>query len=184
MLTQRYIGRTLSAMFILIFLGGIFSQSLHSQNLRAHYPMHGNANDASGNGNHGTPKGTNISLTSDHNGIANQAYLLNAYGEYIEYTGNSTFRPVLPVTITGWVRNDATGSNKSFMVFTNSYRDNKYDGIWLSITGDNHISAAYAKETLLGVVPEDPKRGPLCYNLDNGIMLLLSSNRTQILMYM
>jgi len=44
----------------------------NAQNLIAYYPFNGNANDASGNNNHGTVKGA--TLTTDRFGIANSAY--------------------------------------------------------------------------------------------------------------
>ncbi len=43
-----------------------------ASNLAAHYPFNGNANDESGNGNHGTPNG--VTLTSDRFGNPDSAY--------------------------------------------------------------------------------------------------------------
>jgi len=48
--------------------------------LVAYYPFDGNANDASGNGNHGTTHG--VTLTTDRFGNANGAYYFGE-GNYI-----------------------------------------------------------------------------------------------------
>ena len=49
--------------------------------LVAYYPFNGNANDESGNGNHGTVYGTK--LTNDRFGNPNSAYLFNGKNDYI-----------------------------------------------------------------------------------------------------
>jgi hypothetical protein len=58
------------------------------------WPFNGNANDESGNGNHGTP-GLGVTLGSDRYGILNTAYDFNGNGNIsltsIPTTGNSDF---------------------------------------------------------------------------------------------
>ncbi|KAB1158396.1 LamG domain-containing protein [Tenacibaculum aiptasiae] len=53
-----------------------------NSNLLAYYPFNGNANDLSGNNNHGNIVG---SLTKDSKGNSNSAALLNGNGDYFEF---------------------------------------------------------------------------------------------------
>jgi len=57
--------------------------------LVAHYPFYGNANDASGNGNHGTVFGA--TLTEDRWGIPNRAYSFDGENDYILLPNESNF---------------------------------------------------------------------------------------------
>ena len=87
----------------------------------AYYPISGNAQDVSGNGNHGFPMGGAI-LTADKNGVPAEAYYFNGKNAYLEFQNNSQFLPDLPVTITAWVRKDNVGQNEKFMVFYQSFQ--------------------------------------------------------------
>jgi len=50
--------------------------------LVAHYPFNGNANDESGNANHGTVNGA--TLTTDRHGVADKAYYFDGEDDFIE----------------------------------------------------------------------------------------------------
>ena len=69
----------LSISFILFVISFGVSQDLPSyiptDGLIAYYPFNGNANDESGNGNHGTVSGA--TLTSDRDGNENSSYLFD-----------------------------------------------------------------------------------------------------------
>src|SRR5256886_9986174 len=67
--------------------------------LIAWYPFTGNANDASTNGNNGTVMGAQ--LTTDRNGVPNQAYLFNGTTDYINV--GQGVKPTFPLTITAWI---------------------------------------------------------------------------------
>ena len=54
--------------------------------LVGYWPFNGNANDESGNGNHGTVNGT--TLTTDRNGVANSAYSFDGIDNYIKIDNN------------------------------------------------------------------------------------------------
>lgn len=59
------------------------SGSSSEENLVAYYPFNGNADDASGHGNHGVLSGPNVPvLTTDRFGIANSAYEFGGYNNY------------------------------------------------------------------------------------------------------
>jgi hypothetical protein len=62
------------------------------------WPFNGNANDESGNGNNGTVSGA--SLTTDKNGIANQAYSFDGVNDFIDAGSSISFSNF---TISTWV---------------------------------------------------------------------------------
>jgi len=69
--------------------------------LVGYWPFNGNADDASGNGNHGTVSGA--TLTTDRFGNANSAYSFNSSSSnYIEIPDNALLRPG-QITISLWV---------------------------------------------------------------------------------
>ena len=65
------------------------------------WPFNGNANDESGNGNHGTVNGA--TLTADRNGVANSAYSFDGIDDYIEVSDNKTLDITQSVTISVWL---------------------------------------------------------------------------------
>ncbi len=72
-----------------------------SDGLVAYYPFDGNANDASGNGNHGTVYG--VTPTTDRLGNANGAYYFDG-NAYIEVPNSDSLHNVTKaVTISAWV---------------------------------------------------------------------------------
>ena len=72
--------------------------------LVAYYPFDGNANDASGNGNHGTTHG--VTLTMDRFGNANRAYYFGD-GNYISVPDSCSLNsPDAEITIAVWARID------------------------------------------------------------------------------
>src|SRR2546425_9002593 len=71
----------LAALVTLLRLPLQLSGASIEDGLIAFYPFTGNANDASTNGNHGSVVGAQ--LTSDRNGMPNQAYLFNGVDDYI-----------------------------------------------------------------------------------------------------
>jgi Concanavalin A-like lectin/glucanases superfamily/Divergent InlB B-repeat domain len=68
--------------------------------LVAYYPFSGNANDASGNGNHGTVYGA--TLTDDRKDYPERAYAFDGLNDYINI-GNGV-KPPLPLTIAMWLK--------------------------------------------------------------------------------
>jgi len=68
--------------------------------LVAYYPFDGNANDASGNGNHGTVYGA--TLSEDRNGNINSAYSFDGINDYIDIDNTAAFDNMQSFTLTGW----------------------------------------------------------------------------------
>lgn len=106
---------TLSPIIILIVALILYSFGLSAQNsksilndsLVAYYPFNGNANDESGNGNHGTVFGA--TLTYDRFGNPNSAYSFDGINDYIEAPADSL--PTGERTISFWFYTTSVASH-------------------------------------------------------------------------
>jgi len=92
--------------------------------LVACYPFDGNANDGSGNGNHGTVNGA--TLTVDRFGKPNSAYLFDGINDYIRVNDDPSIRMDSSFTIVAWVKGDYIRNS-----------------IVAGITGDKNIGASW-----------------------------------------
>lgn len=99
---------TLSILALLIL--STISQAGINDGLVAHYPFNGNANDASGYGNHGTVYGA--TLTADRFGNLNSAYSFNGIDNYIEVPNSDSLNPGA-VTVSAWCKVSAFGESGS-----------------------------------------------------------------------
>lgn len=75
-----------------------FVRSTATGGLVAHYPFTGNAQDASGNGFHGTP--LNAVLTTDRFGIANRAYAFQGASQI----SSAIYFPSSTITVSAWIK--------------------------------------------------------------------------------
>ncbi len=66
----------------LALTGQVQAQSFLTNGLVAYYPFNGNANDASGNGNNGTP--INVTLAPDRFGVPNACYSFNGTNSHVD----------------------------------------------------------------------------------------------------
>ena len=87
----------------------VFSSNLFAQNIPSYvskdglvgwWPFNGNANDESGNGNHGTVNGA--TLTTDRNGKANSSYSFDGLSNKIEVMSNQSF-DIKQLSISLWI---------------------------------------------------------------------------------
>lgn len=76
-----------------------------SNGLMGWWPFNGNANDESGNGNHGNAYGA--ALVADRNGNSDHAFEFNG-DDWIEVLNNSSLQPSNSITISAWVYVDST----------------------------------------------------------------------------
>jgi uncharacterized protein (TIGR02145 family) len=74
------------------------------------WPFNGNANDESGNGNHGTVNGA--TLTSDRNGKPNKAFNLNAIGSKIDLLSTNSYLGTSNHTISYWFKTQYNGNDQ------------------------------------------------------------------------
>ncbi len=81
-----------------------FPSYLPANGLVAWYPFNGNANDESGNGNHGTVNGA--TLTTDRNGNANSAYSFDGVSNFIQLPLSISNQPI---SVSCWFKTNTIG---------------------------------------------------------------------------
>ena len=90
---------------MLVVIGLVFMslpvQADLNNGLVAYYPFNGNANDESGNANHGDVIGA--TLTQDRAGNASSAYHFDGSDDYIKVLSDDTLKISNDITITAWI---------------------------------------------------------------------------------
>ena len=77
--------------------------------LVGYWPFNGNANDESGNGNHGVVNGA--TLSTDRYGVSNKSYSFNGVDNFIEVPDNSVLHLVTQYSFSVWINVNAYISN-------------------------------------------------------------------------
>ena len=90
--------------FFIVLIQGISAQ-IPTTGLLGYYPFNGNANDASGNAQHGTVNGS--TLTADRFGNTNSAYSFNGSTNYISLPAG-TFTTLNLYTYSCWIKPQGT----------------------------------------------------------------------------
>lgn len=103
--------------------------------LRAYYPLDGDANDLSGNGNHGTISGA--TLTTDRSGNPNSAYQFDGINDFINI-GNGV-KPPFPLTVGLWFKADQLRFSSLFRNDAMNDARNRY-GLNLLTNGGGQVS--------------------------------------------
>jgi len=102
--------------------------------LVAYFPFNGNANDESGNVNHGTVNGA--VLTTDRFGNLNKAYSFDGDNDFIEIQDDDSLDLIDSFTICAWVKPDSIQDNAA--IVAKHQGSNNNDGSWeLSKSGDH-----------------------------------------------
>ena len=71
--------------------------------LVAYYPFNGNANDESGNGNHGTVNGATLAV--DKNGTADSAYSFDGVDDYVDCGYDASLNPGTgDISVVAWIK--------------------------------------------------------------------------------
>jgi len=91
----------------------------NAQNLVAYYPFNGNANDVSGNNNHGTVSGA--TLTTDRSGNVNKAYSFDGNNDVITIPQNTILNASDELSFSVWVKPDAFPSGSVMIVGKSNY---------------------------------------------------------------
>ena len=86
---------------LLVINSALLIAQIPTNGLVAWYPFNGNANDSSGNGNHGTNNGA--TLTTDRFGNANSAYTFDGKGNDITSGSSTTLAINMYATISAWI---------------------------------------------------------------------------------
>jgi hypothetical protein len=100
--------KTLILLFSVLFTTMSFGQVpnyVPASGLVGYWPFNGNANDESGNGNNGTNNGA--TMTTDRNGVANQAYSFDGLAAYISASPTLPTGPA-PRTVSCWFNTSAS----------------------------------------------------------------------------
>jgi|688.fasta_scaffold233423_2 hypothetical protein len=94
--------------------------------LVAYYPFSGNANDASGNTNHGTVLG-NVTLATDRFGNSNKAYSFPGNpNSYIDCGNNPTIQVRGALTLSAWIYIDGGSLNPRILQYSGSGNNGGY----------------------------------------------------------
>lgn len=102
--------------------------------LIAHFPFNGNAQDQSGNSNHGTVYGA--SLVSDRKGHVNKAYSFNGINSYIEIPNSPGLNLTGDISISAWI--NCTDLSQSQRIFDKTTVSNS-DAFMLDIHPANQL---------------------------------------------
>jgi len=82
--------------------------------LVAYYPFNGNANDGSGNGNHGTINGATPAM--DRFGSPNRAYYFDGVNDGIVVPDSNTLDIANSITITAWIKPNQGSTSTKYIV--------------------------------------------------------------------
>lgn len=91
---------------VIILINGLAYADI-CNGLVAYYPFNGNADDASGNYNHGAIYGA--TLTTDRVGNADSAYQFDGVDDYIEIPNDPSLNEYDNLSIVAWIKTDSGG---------------------------------------------------------------------------
>lgn len=100
---------SLTLLIILLSHAFAFSQVNLTQGLVAYYPFNGNANDVSGNGNHGVLK-NGTALTADRFGSPNAAFFFDGIDDFIQVPNSSTLNQSQAMTVVAYFYPEQSGT--------------------------------------------------------------------------
>jgi len=101
------------AIALAVVQGG-HSQAFITNGLVAYYPFNGNANDESGNINHGIVNGA--TLATDRFGVANRAYYFAGDGSHILVQDSDSLNMTNSLTVSAWINPQPGGLGKPQIV--------------------------------------------------------------------
>jgi hypothetical protein len=133
----------------LLFATNVFGQNLPSylpkDGLVGWWPFNGNANDESGNGNHGTVNGAK--LNTDRNGNYSRAYSFDGLSNFIELNNTEDLVLNNGLTFSAWF--NSNDIRMASIVDKETFPDEGY-GYRLNIRSDNEI---WAEHGSYGIAP-------------------------------
>lgn len=137
--------RRLGLLTVLTLIAGFRTASADiTTGLVARYPFDGNANDASGNNNHGSLVGP-VSSTTDRFGLANRAYSFNGFNTYILVPASPSLNsPSTECTQAGWVLQygvSVVGSGFNPLIMKSTESSNAF--MYRMITNPTYVGAAF-----------------------------------------
>lgn len=103
--------------------------------LVAYFPFDGNADDSSGNGNHGQVFGA--ALIPDRFGHANSAYGFDGVDDYLQTLDSASLNITGDLTISAWIRTDSAENTP--IIFSNMLEVSPHDGYSLRLTSEGTV---------------------------------------------
>ena len=134
-------------LFVFVLIGAILNAQIpsyvSSNGLVGWWPFNGNANDESGNGNHGTVNGA--TLTVDRNGENNKAFNFNTSSiEYIVVPFSATINSIQQgVTVSAWILMDGgtpAGTPPRIMELRGAYGGGGDAGLVMLTTDNSNVN--------------------------------------------
>ncbi len=116
----------------------------HSLKLIAFYPFNGNANDESGNGNHGTVYGA--TLTTDRFNQPNRAYYFDGINDYIMVPNSSILQISGEITMSAWFQTRSAKPHAN--ILCKSEVQDPRDGYLMGIDPKQFCKGGYMARTI------------------------------------
>lgn len=91
------------------------SSGIPTNCLVGNWPFNGNANDESGNGNHGIVNGA--TLTTDRFGIANSAYIFDGVNDFIHIPSSASLDITEDITICAWIKLNQISNSRAMIIW-------------------------------------------------------------------
>ena len=88
------------------FISKLNYSQLPTEGMVAYYPFSGNANDTSGNNNHGIVHGATLAI--DRYGDSNKCYKFDGVNDYIEIPNSTSLQQINKLTFIAWVKLNTT----------------------------------------------------------------------------
>ncbi|MBM3880704.1 MAG: hypothetical protein FJ387_13475 [Verrucomicrobia bacterium] len=113
--------------------------TLH-RGLVAYYPLNGNANDESGNANHGSP--SEVALVPDRFGVPGGTYALNGSNLFTQLPDSPTPQFRSELTVSAWVWSDPSSAMRGgYVLKEGQHLENALISLGLSTVGDSVAQA-------------------------------------------
>lgn len=142
-----------TALVLAALLVGSSAEATPTTGLVAYFPFSGNAQDASGSGNHGSVHGA--SLTADRFGRDDRAYYFDG-DDFIQAPHSPILELATSMTLAAWVRHD-TGTSPQHIVnmteFTRGYRLAAWRGNPVGYAGEFYTESGSQNLVWDGVLP-------------------------------
>jgi hypothetical protein len=143
MKTIKYV---IIALWTLLSISKLNAQA-PTNGLVAYYPFNGNANDESGNGNHGSVTGAVLNL--DKEGKSNSAYYFNGSSSFISVAHSSSLNLTTEATFSAWVKFESKGTTHQKIV--DKITDGTSDGYLMDVGSYNPSTLRFIGGTQSGI---------------------------------
>jgi len=138
-----------------LYLSSVTAHADITSNLVAYYPFNGNANDESGNNQHGIVYGA--ALLADRFGTLNSAYSFNGVSDYID-VGQMNF--TLPITVSLWFKSAQINAEWK-TIFGWNFIYSPFQGIQIRSAGGGKIGVrigSYTSDILINGIFDGDNR--------------------------